>query len=70
MILTQRRRVAEYAEKMETIDNEDHEYLREIIGAAASSLDVERMSTVARELSHYCGNGVEFTDDEEDHFPD
>lgn len=53
---------------METIDNEDREYLREIIGAAASSLDVERMSTVARELSHYCGNGVEFTDDEEDHF--
>ena len=55
---------------METIDNEDREYLREIIGAAASSLDFERMSEVSRELSHYCGDGVEFTDDEEDHFPE
>ena len=55
---------------MEEADEEDREYLREIIGAAASSLDTERMSAVARELSHYCGNGVEFTDDEEDHFPE
>ena len=55
---------------MEMIDNEDREYLREIIGAAASSLDVERMSVIERELSHYCGNGVEFTDDKEDHFPE
>jgi hypothetical protein len=61
---------AKDAKKMETIDNEDREYLREIIGAAASSLDFERMSEVARELSLYCGNGVEFTDDEEDHFPE
>jgi hypothetical protein len=51
------------------LDESDKEYLREILGAAACSLDRERTDIIDREFSTYRGNpNLPF--DEEDHFPD
>ena len=51
------------------LDESDKEYLREILGASACSLDRERNDIIDREFSTYHGNpNLPF--DEEDHFPE
>lgn len=64
---------ADLTAKCAVCDNEhnesDNEYLREILGASACSLDHERIDTINREFSAYHGNqNLPF--DEEDHFPE
>lgn len=59
--------------KCAVCDNElnesDEEYLREILGASACSLDRERTDTINQEFSAYRGN-PHLPFDEEDHFPE